>query len=205
MPVIGVLGSGSVEGWAPLTAAFRQGLSETGYTEDRNLAIEYQWADGHYDRLPEMAADFLRSIDAAAKSFAITATAAPVRDESRVESIVKSIASEANGGLFLPSDTFTINHRALIIQLAARYRVPALYAHDFFTHAGGLASYSVAVAEQFAQAADYADRIFNGAHPGDLPVQQPTKFDLTINLTAAKALGLTVPATLLARADEVIE
>jgi putative tryptophan/tyrosine transport system substrate-binding protein len=148
---------------------------------------------------------FLRSIDAAAKSFAITATAAPVRDESRVESIVKSIANEANGGLFLPSDTFTINHRALIIELAARYRVPALYAHDFFTRAGGLASYSVAVAEQFAQAADYADRIFNGAHPGDLPVQQPTKFDLTINLTAAKALGLTVPATLLARADEVIE
>jgi putative tryptophan/tyrosine transport system substrate-binding protein len=148
---------------------------------------------------------FLRSIDAAAKSFAITAVAAPVPDESRIEGIIQWTANQPNSGLFLPSDTFTINHRALIIELAARYRVPALYAHDFFTREGGLASYSVATGAQFAQAADYTDRIFKGAHPGDLPVQQPTKFDLTINLTAAKALGLTVPVTLLARADEVIE
>ena len=148
---------------------------------------------------------FLRSIDAAAQSFALTATAAAVQEESQIENIIKSIANEANGGLFLPSDTFTINHRGLIIELAARYRVPALYAHDFFPRAGGLASYSVAVGEQFAQAADYTHRILNGVRPGDLPVQQPTRFDLTINLTVAKALGLTVPATLLARADEVIE
>src|SRR5258708_23454890 len=148
---------------------------------------------------------FLRSIDAAAKSFAITAVAAPVPDESRIEGIIQWTANQQKSGLFLPSDTFTINHRALIIELAARYRVPALYAHDFFTREVGLASYSRATRAHFAQAADYTDRIFKGAHPGDLPVQQPTKFDLTINLTAAKALGLTVPVTLLARADEVIE
>jgi putative ABC transport system substrate-binding protein len=141
---------------------------------------------------------FLRSIDAAAQSFGVTATAAAVQEDSKIEDIVVSIANAANGGLFLPSDTFTINHRDLIIELAARYRVPALYAHDFFPRAGGLASYSVDVREQFAQAADYTHRILNGVRPGDLPVQQPTKFDLVINLTVAKALGLTVPATLLA-------
>jgi putative tryptophan/tyrosine transport system substrate-binding protein len=148
---------------------------------------------------------FLRSIDAAAKSFAITAVAAPVRDESRIEGIIPWTADQPNSGLFLPSDTFTINHRASIIELPARNRVPALYAHEFFTREGGLASYSVSTAEQLAQAADYADRILKGAHAGDLPVQQSTKFDLTINLTAAKALGLIVPPTLLAGADEVIE
>ena len=98
-----------------------------------------------------------------------------------------------------------IEHGDSLTKVAARYRVPELYAHDFFTRAGGLASYSVSNDEQYAKAAEYVDRIFKGAQPGDLPVQQPTKFDLTINLTTAKALGLTVPATLLARADEVVE
>jgi len=148
---------------------------------------------------------FLRSIDAAGASFGVVTTAAPVRDDAEIENIFASLAREPKSGLFLPSDTFTINRRALIIALAARYRLPVLYAHDFFTREGGLASYSVAAAEQYAQAAEYADRILKGAHVGDLPVQQPTKFQLVINLKTAKALGLAIPPSLLAGADEVIE
>ncbi|MBI1778055.1 MAG: ABC transporter substrate-binding protein [Proteobacteria bacterium] len=148
---------------------------------------------------------FLDSIEAAAASFGVVANAAPVHDAAEIEATLGALEREANGGLFFPSDTFTINHRALVLGLTTRYRLPALYAHDFFTREGGLASYSVAVAAQYVQAAEYADVILKGAFAGDLPVQQPTKFELVINLKTAKALGLGVPQSLLALADEVIE
>jgi putative ABC transport system substrate-binding protein len=108
-------------------------------------------------------------------------------------------------GLILPQDPFTGAHRQLIIELAARHRLPAVYAFPHFAAAGGLLSYGVNVVDQYGQAATYFDRILRGTKPADLPVQQPTKLELVINLKTAKALGLTIPETLLATADEVIE
>jgi putative ABC transport system substrate-binding protein len=148
---------------------------------------------------------FLESIAAAAASFGIAAAAAPVHDAAEIEATLGALAREGNGGLFFPSDTFTINHHALVVDLTTRYRLPALYAHDFFAREGGLASYGVDVAAQYAQAAEYVDAIFKGTFVGDLPVQRPTKFELIINLKTAKALGLPIPESVLAGADEVIE
>jgi putative tryptophan/tyrosine transport system substrate-binding protein len=113
--------------------------------------------------------------------------------------------SGPTAGLIVPADTFTQMRRGLIVELAARYRLPAVYTIPDFARNGGLMSYGFDFIEQFRQAAPYVDRILKGARPGDLPVQQPTKFALVVNLKVAKALGLEVPSTLLARADEVIE
>ena len=115
------------------------------------------------------------------------------------------IDSVANGGLIVLPGPITINHRELVIALAARHHLPAAYAYRFFVASGGLVSYGADPFDQSRQAAAYVDRILKGAKPEDLPVQQPTKYELAINLKTAKTLGLTVPPTLLARADEVIE
>ena len=110
-----------------------------------------------------------------------------------------------NSGLLLPPDTTTVVHRDLIIALAARHRLPSVYAIRLFVAAGGLMSYGIDQLEMFRQAASYVDRILRGAKPGDLPVQAPTKYETTLNLKTAKALGIEVPPSLLVRADEVIE
>ena len=115
------------------------------------------------------------------------------------------VGREPGGGLILPQDSFTLVHRQLIVALATRHRLPAVYAFRDFAAAGGLLSYGVDVIDQFRQAATYVDRILRGTNPADLPVQQPTKFELVINLKTAKALGLTIPETLLATADELIQ
>jgi putative tryptophan/tyrosine transport system substrate-binding protein len=112
---------------------------------------------------------------------------------------------DPGGGLIIAPDPFTSARRKLIFDLAARYRVPAISAFRYLSNEGGLVSYGVDVRDQFRQAAAYVDQILRGGKPADLPVQQPTKFELVINLKTAKALGLDVPSTLLARADEVIE
>ena len=148
---------------------------------------------------------FLTPFKAAAPSFAVTAIAAPVRDMSELESVVAAQAREPNGGLIVMPDSFTDTHREEIISLVARYHLLAVYAYRFFTEHGGLLSYGADLSDNFRRAADYVDRVLKGEKPADLPVQAPTKFELVINLKTAKALGLTVPATLLARADEVIE
>jgi putative tryptophan/tyrosine transport system substrate-binding protein len=130
---------------------------------------------------------------------------AGVRNTDEFERMADAFAREPNGGFVVLPDISTTNHRGLIIALAARHRLPAVYPFRYFAASGGLLSYGTDVADVFQRAASYVDRILKGANPGQLPIQTPSKYELVINLKTAKALGLDVPATLLARADEVIE
>jgi putative tryptophan/tyrosine transport system substrate-binding protein len=148
---------------------------------------------------------YLKLLKDAAAKFAVEATTAPVRDRSEVEPVIARLAGEPNGGLIVVPDSFSIAHRAEIASLAARYRLPAVYPFRLFTEVGGLLAYGVDLSDNFRRAALYADRILKGENPGDFPVQGPAKFEFIVNLKAARALGLNVPAELLARADEVIE
>ena len=149
---------------------------------------------------------YMGSIEAAAAaSAAMTAFEAPAHNPAEIEAAISALAREPAGGLIAMSDGFTVVHRELIIALAARYRLPAVYGFRFFVTDGGLISYGVDLSDMQRRAAIYVDRILRGAKPANLPVQLPTKYELVINLKAAKALGLEVPSTLLGRADEVIE
>ena len=132
---------------------------------------------------------------------------APItNDAADVERVIAAFAhSVPQGGLVVPGDSTTNAHRDLIVSLAAQHRLPAVYTNEFFVAAGGLMSYGVDWVNQFGQVAFYVDRILRGAKPADLPVQAATKYALVINLKTAKALGIDIPPTLLARADEVIE
>jgi len=142
-----------------------------------------------------------------APSFAIEPITAPVRDRADIEQTIESLAREADGGLILPGDTYVDNPdvRKFIIGLAASYKLPALYTNPEFARDGGLMSYGLDQLDQYRGAAYYVNRILKGETPADLPVQQPTKFELVINLKTARAMGLTVPLTLQTIADEVIE
>jgi putative ABC transport system substrate-binding protein len=131
--------------------------------------------------------------------------AAPVHDRGEIEATMAALSGEPNAGLIAAADVFTVANRSLIIGLADRYRLPAMYQFRQFAAEGGLMSYGPDTADIFRRAAAYVDRILKGANPAELPVQQPTKFQLVLNLKTAKALGLTVQPSLLARADEVIE
>jgi putative ABC transport system substrate-binding protein len=128
-----------------------------------------------------------------------------VRDADEIERAAAAFARSANGGLIVTASPLAELHRDLIITLAARYKLPAVYVERHCVAGGGLISYGPNYVDQFRRAANYVDRILNGEKPADLPVQAPTKYELTINLKTAKALGLAVPPTVLARADEVIE
>jgi putative ABC transport system substrate-binding protein len=146
----------------------------------------------------------LRAMEAAAPTLGVRVTAAPVRDAAAIEQAIAAFTG-INGGLVVLVDFITLTHRDLIVTLAARHRLPAIFNVNAFVKSGGLASYSVNPTDLFRRAAAYVDRILKGARPADLPVQQPTKFELIINLKTAKALGIEVPPMLLARTDEVIE
>jgi ABC transporter substrate binding protein len=148
---------------------------------------------------------YLSPFKAAAAASGVEAIAAPVHNLSELEAVITAQAREPNGGLIVMPDTFTIGHRADITMLATRYLVPAVYWSRDFAELGGLISYGPDVVDEFRRAALYADRILKGEKPSELPVQAPVKFKLVINLKTAKTLGLEVPPTLLARADEVIE
>jgi putative tryptophan/tyrosine transport system substrate-binding protein len=148
---------------------------------------------------------YWRPFESSASSSAVMPIEAAVHDDAEIEGAFVALAREPAGGLVLVPDTFLVVHRELIISLAARYRVPTLYFYRYFAAAGGLMSYGIDLGDLFRRAAPYADRILKGEKPAELPVQAPTKFELVINLKTAKTLGLTIPQTLLARADEVIE
>jgi putative ABC transport system substrate-binding protein len=148
---------------------------------------------------------FVGPFKSAAAAIGAEAIIGPVNDMPGLESLVAAEAREANSGLVVIPDAFTIRHRAEIIAVAARHRVPAVYWSRSFTELGGLISYGPYIVDEFRRAAPYADRILKGAKPSELPVQEPVKFELVVNLKTARALGLDVPPSLLAAADEVIE
>ena len=295
MPVIGFLSSASPGPNEPALAAFRQGLSETGYVEGQNVAIEYRWADGRHDRLPALAADLVaRKVDViaatggngsvrAAKNATstipivstfgddpvewglvaslarpggnltginmITAELMPKRLEllselvpragviallanPGAESMIREVQEAARakgvqlqilkasseseidaafaspsqaGALLVGNDPFFMSRREQLVALAARYAVPAMYEWREYVAAGGLISYGTSRTGTWRRFGNYAGKILNGAKPADLPVEQPTRFELVVNLKTAKALGLTIPAAILDLADEVIE
>ena len=158
---------------------------------------------------PQMAAGggsyFLRPIDAAASAFKVKAAMALVHDDNEIEAAFAALAREPGAGAVLLPDVFMAAHYQMVVALAGHYHVPTVYPYRFMVERGGLISYGVDVESLFERAATYVDRILKGADPADLPVQAPTKFELVINQKTAKTLGLTVPFTLLASADALIE
>ena len=148
---------------------------------------------------------YMPSLETAAQSLKIEPIIAPVRSDVEIETAIIALGREPGGGLVAMPDNFMGVHRASIISAAARNNVPAVYARSYFTRDGGLLSYSPDAIDTLRRAASYVDRILRGEKPGDLPVQFPTKFEMVVNLKTAKALGLTVPQSILLRADEVIE
>jgi len=299
MPVMGFLNSASPEPYAPMVAAFREGLKEVGYVEGRNVAIEYRWAEGQFDRLPSLAAHLIEQHVVVIATFGFPATLAaksatstipivfitggdpvnfglvtslnrpggnvtginmmlgalgpkrlellhelvpaattigilinpnsPITDthlaleqaaaremgqqvivgrasaKDDLDAAFAMFAERAAGALIINDDPFFTTSGQQLVALAARHRLPTIYYQRPFTTWGGLMSYGPSMMDTYRQAGIYAGRIMKGEKPADLPVQQPTKFELVINLGTAKALSLTVPDKLLALADEVIE
>jgi putative ABC transport system substrate-binding protein len=206
------LRSGFVESFA------RPGRNATGFT-NHEVTMGGKWVELLKEIVPSVAsvaliynprtapftASYLPSLESAARLHAIKLIDAAVDGPAELETVVAAQAAEPGGSLLAQTDAFVTLHRDLIISLAARHRLPAIYPARQFVEAGGLASYGNDSIEMYRGAAAYVDRILRGARLADLPVQAPTKFELVINLKTAKALGLTVPPLLLARADEVIE
>jgi putative ABC transport system substrate-binding protein len=157
------------------------------------------------DASQAFAMSLFAAMQAVAPSLGVEVIPVNMRNAGEIEQSVESFARSPNGGLIPIASAAAVRHRDLILTLAARHKLPAIYWERFFVTAGGLMSYGPDLIGQFRQAAGYIDRILKGEKPADLPVQSPTEYRLVINLKAAKALGLAVPPTLLARADEVIE
>ena len=299
MPVIGFLSSEGSGALAPRLAAFRQGLSETGYVEGQNVAIEYRWAEGRFDRLPKLAADLvgrkvnviatsggdftavaaknatsltpivflaagdpveeglvaslarpggnltgvtfigvelwgkrveliselvpetralaalmnpnfpgaernIRAVEEAARAKGLQLRILRAATESEIDAAFTALAELQARALLVGAPTF-LGQREQIVALAARYAVPTIYDWREYVAAGGLISYGTNLADTYRIIGTYVGKILKGEKPADLPVQQPTTFELVVNLKTAKALGLTVPPLILSRADEVIE
>jgi len=154
---------------------------------------------------PRGGAYYLASLEAAAKAFGMEVTASSIHIESDLETVIATQARQPNAGLIVMPDAFLVGHRVEVTSLATRYSLPAIYFYRIFAEIGGLASYGNDSVDNYRRSAAYVDRILRGAKPSELPVQAPVKFELVVNLKTAKALGLDIPATLVARADEVIE
>jgi putative tryptophan/tyrosine transport system substrate-binding protein len=209
--VIDPVGAGFVESLA------RPGGNTTGFT-----VFEYGMSAKWLELLKEIAPRVTRAavlrdlaiaagsgqlgaIQAVAPSFGVELSPVGVRDAGEIERVITAFARGSNGGLIVTGSTATIVHRELIVMLAARLRLPAVYAFRYFVASGGLISYGPDSIDPFRRAAGYFDRVLKGEKPADLPVQAPVKYELVINLKTAKALGIEAPPTLLARADEVVE
>jgi putative ABC transport system substrate-binding protein len=177
--------------WLELLTAIAPGVNR--------VALMFNPSSSPYSRL------FYQTIEAATSKFAVQAFMALVHDASEIEPIIAMLGREPGGGLIVSADAFNLANRKLIMDLAARYRVPAIYGFPALAAEGGLIYYNVGFIDQYRSAAGYVDRILRGEKAGDLPVQQPTRFELRINMQTAKSLGLDVPPTLLVRADEVVE
>ena len=205
------VGGGSVESLA------RPGGNTTGFTN-----LEYGVSGKWLELLKQLAPRVTRAavlrdstvssgtaqfaaIQAVAPSLGVEVSPVNVRNASEIERGVAAISRGANGGLIVPAGGWAVRHRDLIISRAGQHKLPAVYYDRYFVTAGGLISYGPDLVDQYRQAAGYIDRILKGEKPADLPVQMPTKYQIVLNLKTAKALGLEVPPTLLARADEVIE
>jgi putative ABC transport system substrate-binding protein len=145
------------------------------------------------------------AIQAVAQSLRVGVSPVNIRDAGEIERDIAAFARTAGGGLIVTAGRLVLSHHELIIRLAARHKLPAVYPYRHIVAAGGLLSYGADYADQWRRAAGYVDRILKGEKPADLPVQAPTKYELAINLKTAKTLGLAIPATVLARADEVIQ
>jgi putative tryptophan/tyrosine transport system substrate-binding protein len=206
----------------PVGSGFVDSLARPGGNATGFMQFEYNLCAKWVELLKEIAPGVTRAAvlrDAAQASgigqFAVIQSVAPsvgvdvtpvnVRDATEIERAITAFARSGNGGLILTASALAASHRDLIITLAARHKLPAVYISRFFVTSGGLISYGADFIDQFRRAATYVDRILKGEKPADLPVQAPTKYELVINLRTAKALGLEVPPMLLARADEVIE
>ena len=207
----------------PVGAGFVARLARPGGNATGFTPFEYSLSGKWLELLKETAPNLTRIAilrDAAMASgigqFAVIQAMAPpslgvelspigVRDGGEIERAVAAFARDLNGGLIVTASSWASVHRELIIMLAARHGLPAVYPFRYFVTSGGLISYGPDPTDQFRQAAGYVDRILKGERPADLPVQASTKFELVVNLTTAKALGLNVPQAVLARADEVIE
>jgi putative ABC transport system substrate-binding protein len=206
------VGSGFVAGLA------RPGGNITGFT-NFEPSIGGKWVQLLKEITPRVARVALMSnpeiepqtmayssaLTAAAALSATQLVAAPVHDSAEIETAIAALGRDQGNGLIVLSGVFTFSHRTLIAELAHRHRVPAVYPYREFAERGGLLSYGIDLVAQFQQAAGYVDRILKGDKPADLPVQTPTKYETVLNLKTAKAMGLDVPASVLARADEVIE
>ena len=206
----------------PVAAEFVDSLSRPGGNITGFSSFEYAMGGKWLGTLKEIAPSIVQvavlrdpgtvgaigmlgAIQAVMPSFAMPLTIASGRDAAEFERVIDAFANEPNGGLIVLPAPNTIRNRQAIIASTARHRVPTIYPYQFFVKDGGLISYGIVPSDMFRRAAAYVDAILKGAKPSDLPVQQPTKFEIVINLTTAKALGIDVPPTLLARADEVIE
>ena len=301
MPIVGFLGVFSPAEATPLVTAFRQGLDEAGYAEDRNAVIEYRWAEKQYDRLPALAADLaarhvaviaatgggvaaraakaatatipivfvagdldpvasglvkslnrpggnitgitpatsflgpkrlellhdmipnataigmllnpnfadaetqLREAEDTARTLGMRLITLKAGSEVELDTAFASFSQQQTSALLVANDAIFLSRRDQLAALAARYAIPAIYSYREYVVAGGLISYAPSLADAYRRAGIYAGKILAGTPPQDLPVEQPTRFELVINLKTAAALGLTVPPSILARADEVIE
>jgi putative ABC transport system substrate-binding protein len=206
----------------PVGSGFVDSLSRPGGNATGFMMFEYSLCGKWLELLKEIAPGVRRAavlwdpmVAAGIGQFAVIQAVAPsvgvdvspinLRDAAEIERSVASFARSPNGGLVVTASALTVINRELIITLAARHKLPAVYFERFYVADGGLISYGPSFVEQFRRAAGYIDRILKGQKPADLPVQAPTKYELVVNLKTAKALGLTVPPAVLARADEVIE
>jgi putative tryptophan/tyrosine transport system substrate-binding protein len=206
----------------PVGAGFVDSLAHPGGNTTGFTNFEYGLSGKWLELLKEIAPSMTRvavlrdptspaetgmfaAIQSVASSFRVVLSPFGMRDAGEIERTITAFAQESNGGLIVLGSTSANTHRELIITLAARHRLPAVFSDHVFVSSGGLMSYGPDRIDQFRRAATYVDRILKDEKPANLPVQTPTKYELVVNLKTAKALGLTVPPSLLARADEVIE